>query len=178
MGIWLTIGTMAVSGCGFTPVYGTHVNTASSAAAVSLRSVRVDPVRGGVLGHVFHAALEEKLNPTLQPMPAVYGLDVTLHSEKIPAMVERDGRIVRYYLRLMSQYRLYRIADGSTLDTGTLRRTDRFNRSQENLSTYVAEHVTARRSAQELAEQYRAHLATYLAQHAAENVAQNTAHAK
>ena len=67
---------LALSGCGWTPLYG---EPASGPASEELRAIYVEPILERI-GQRLQIALRNSLNPTGEPTPERYRLQTTLSS--------------------------------------------------------------------------------------------------
>jgi LPS-assembly lipoprotein len=160
----LLVIMLALSACGFQPLYGQRSNDGSPQ---TLAGVSVDPISAstGRMGQQFKADLEDKLNPqgAVPPRPS-YRLSATLVSTSSAIGIARDGTVSRYNVYLDSAYTLYRNSDGKPVTKGSLRHVSSYNNiANEYFSTYVSEEDAVKRGITELAEAYRQRLSSHLA---------------
>lgn len=151
-----------LAACGFHPMYGEH-------SALAEKS----PLSGNLViaqihghdGQILKISLEDLLNPEgIKSASPEYRLQVSLTKNLIPAVVQSDGTIQRYDMKINSSFQLIRIADGKQLLTGQVSRTSSYNVAvNANFATYEASQDVIVRSMHELAEDYVLRLSGYFA---------------
>jgi len=146
----------AVSGCGFTPMYGAKTQDALAAG------IRIDAPRDST-GQKFQQELEDKINPMGVPPNPEYALKVTLTSASSAIGVARDGTISRYNIVLSSHYQLVRLKENKIVQTDEIQHVASFNNQpNQYFSTYISEKDAIERGIGELAELYRQRMALVL----------------
>jgi LPS-assembly lipoprotein len=153
---------LALSGCGFQPLYGTKPAKEENTL---LAGVTVDPIPER-LGQQFRINLEDQLNPGgAVPANSRYRLSAALRISEAGIGVARDGTVSRYNVYLDSDYTLTRIADGQKMISGQLRQVSSYNNiTNEYYSTYVAKEDAYKRGVEALAQLYRQRLMAYLSE--------------
>lgn len=152
-----------VSGCGFTPVYGTNndmdIETGTYLSSISLKQ------SSGPLGQRLENALEDRLNPdgSGSLYDNAFRLEFTINSKRDAVVIEQDGSIARYNIMLVSSYRLVDTETNEVLDKGQVRRTASFFNAPEKFASYIAEKDAVDRALLELSEDYKLRLAAYFA---------------
>ncbi|GAB4363007.1 MAG: LPS assembly lipoprotein LptE [Kiloniellaceae bacterium] len=153
-------GAVALSGCGFEPLYGPGINNAE--VADSLAAVRVEPLNDRA-GQQMHNFLRDRLNPRGQPVNADYRLRVQL-SERLEELgVRRDETATRANLRMVAQFTLLS-ADGHTpLLNGRSASTASYDILTNPFATTVSEDAARERALREVADDIQTRLALYFA---------------
>lgn len=160
---------LAVVACGFQPVYGT--SSALCAHAPLLAGIVVSATDGesplSASGSVaptsasrqFRENLEDLLAPASNGKPSEYKLDISLNQVTTAIGISRDGTASRYNLTINSSYKLSRISDNKTIDSGSVSNVTGYNNpSNAYFSTYISEQDARKRGVAELAELYRQRL--------------------
>lgn len=107
------LSSMALAGCGFTPVYG------PSGAGRALRgAVEVDAPSDRE-AHSFAQAATRSLGEALSPH---YRLGYEITTDEKPIGLTRDQEIKRYHVTGKVTYTLIDIASGNTVASGTVER--------------------------------------------------------
>ncbi|HEU5046487.1 MAG TPA: LPS assembly lipoprotein LptE [Rickettsiales bacterium] len=153
---------LVLAGCGFQPMYGQHSGLSSDSPLSG--NLAIDPIPGHE-GQMLKNSLEDKLNPEGQRTATPdYRLQIGISRALIPAVVQSDGTIQRYNVKIQSDFKLLRTADNKLLLTGHMERTGSYNVTvNANFATYEAEQDVIKRSIEELAEDYMLRLSGYFA---------------
>lgn len=158
-GSWLTfflLLPLALSGCGFEPVYAKREGSALFAGV----QVEAPQTRSG---QQLRIALEDELNPGGAAARPAYRLVVDLKNSEAAIGVARDGTVSRYNVYLDSAYTLYHIADEKIVTSGQLRHVSSYNNiTNQYYSTYVAQEDALKRGVSELGKLYYQRLSAYL----------------
>lgn len=161
----LIVATPLLVSCGFTPVYGNVNNIENVNIATYLAAVKIHKIKGAT-GQLLASALEDRLNPTSSP--GVYGeafeLDITLTHKRDSVIVEPDGSISRYNIKLNSKFILQDAETKEELLTGNISRIASYNVAEEKFAAYVAEQAAVKRAVYELSEDYKQRLAGFFIQ--------------
>ncbi len=155
--------TLALSGCGFEPLYGRTDANRPSPVAAELASIRVAPIADR-RGQIMRNSLEERLTPQGEPASPGYSLIVRL-DERIDKLVfRRDASPTLANLTLTAHYQLHAANSEAAATSGTARMVNSFNISGENFATLAAEDDARERAVRELANEVALRLAAHFAQ--------------
>jgi hypothetical protein len=154
--ISLTLGLFCLGACGFTPV---HSNKSTQEHA-SLAAIDIHIPRSRE-GAWLQKALEDRFNPSNISISKTYTLEPTVQLNSLPVIIEPNGKIQRYRLKLSSAYVLRNNADQTIVKTGTLSRQISYNVSVSDYSTFVAPNDAIKRGIDELAADYEAYFSSY-----------------
>lgn len=159
----LVLLSWVVSGCGFTPVYGTN-NDQDIEVSTYLSSITLKQ-NAGPLGQRLENALEDRLNPEASGSlyNKAFRLEFSISSKRDAVVIEQDGSIARYNILLNAPYRLIDAETGEVLDKGQVRRTASFFNAPEKFASYIAEKDAVDRALLELSEDFKLRLASYFA---------------
>lgn len=162
---------LAVSACGFQPVYGDKTALPSNSPLIS--GVIISASDGGVITSVlssktegvnnssykiarqFSQNLEDLIYPSVKGISPTYRLEVTLSQATTGIGISRDGTASRYNLTISSGYKLTRISDNKLVDAGGISNVTSYNNpSNQYFSTYISEQDARKRGTEELAKRY------------------------
>lgn len=173
LGFLAGTGALAVTGCGFRPLYGTRTPTGAASGSPGidrqLAAVRVEPIANR-LGQQLHNQLRDGLNPLGQPVSSSHRLYVTLSVRTYGALTRTDLSATRRNVEVTAIYRLVDnsgnlvVSDYSQTVTGY----DEFDDPLNDIS--AGEHAQDRSTIQ-LAELIKVRLAAYFAQAATQPAA-------
>ncbi len=155
---------LALSGCGWEPLYG---QPASGPAGEELRAVRVDPIAERI-GQRLEIALRNSLNPTGEPTPERYRLHTTLSVSLTNLGIESQGLASLGKLDVYATYYLIDSKTRSNLLVNTVHVANSFNLNPNQYSTVVGEDDAAVRSAAELNQEIVTRLALFMERRLAE----------
>lgn len=144
--------SIALSSCGFTPVYKTmdeNSTNAKSLAAIEVQSSH------DLMGQFYSNKLGDLLNPTAIKVEPKYRIKTELNKNKIPFAIQQDRTITRYKLVVIANYQLVDITNGKVIDKGILRREGGYDKVDSDYATYISDEDTTRRIVKELAEDTR-----------------------
>ena len=147
-----------LTACGFEPLYGQGSQTDS--VAVSLASVRIDPLRDRV-GQQMHNFLRDRLNPDGQPVAPSYRLKVQLAETLTELGVRRDETATRANLRMDADFSLLSYGGEEPLLTGRSSSTTSYNILNNPFATTVSEGDARERALREVADDIHTRLALY-----------------
>lgn len=150
---------LALTACGFEPLYGDREQTA--AAEDLLELVDVPPIADRV-GQLVRIELTNRLTPTQPAPPALYTLPVLVTESRVSLAVRKDSSATRANLTINASFELYRISDGVRLTSGTIRSVNSYDVVDSDYATLVAESDARRRGAKDTADQIVDRLAIYL----------------
>ena len=146
-------------GCGFHPLYGDPGYRATDA---DYAAVEVGDIPGHE-GQLLVAAIEDRLNPKGEALPFEYKLNPTLDVQLVSLSFKEDGTVTRYKVKVSSAYTLIRLQDNKQIDHGILRRSNSYNVSDADYSTFVAQQDSIKRAIESLGEKYFIRLSAFFA---------------
>jgi LPS-assembly lipoprotein len=149
---------LALSGCGWTPLYA---DPQSGPASAELRAIRVDPIPERI-GQRLELALRNSFNPAGEPTKARYRLATSLQFSLsnlglISAGTSTIGRVDLYVT-----YRLIDLQSGALLLTNTVHSQNTFALNPNEYSTVVGEYDAAGRSVVEINNEIVTRLTLFL----------------
>jgi LPS-assembly lipoprotein len=152
---------VALSACGFQPVYGTPKGTTPDSRLNA--GVKIEPIPGK-LGQIFKNHLEDQLSPAGGiPASPAYRLVVKMDYVTVPISVARDGTVSRYNINFNSDYVLYRNADDKPITSGSIGYLTSYNNlTNIYFSTYQSQDDALKRGTLSLAVLYRQRIISYL----------------
>ena len=156
---------LALSGCGWTPLYG---EPASGPASEELRAVRVEPILERI-GQRLQIALRSSLNPIGEPTPERYRLRTTLVTGLSNLGIESQGLGSLGKLDVYATYYLIDNKSGNTLLVNTVHVANSFNLNPNQYSTVVGEDDAAVRSVAELNQEIVTRLTLFMERRLAEH---------
>ena len=96
---------LALSACGFKPLYGKDAGNDNWASTDYLAQVRILPLENRT-GQIMHNLLRDRLNPKGQPGDPGYYLAVYIQERKEDIAIQRDETASRANLRVTGAFRL------------------------------------------------------------------------
>lgn len=143
LGLALGGGALALSGCGFTPLY-------SEAAPASLLRglIRVEPSPGRE-GFTIRETLLSRLGVPVAP---AFSLSTSFTAREEGLAITQTADITRYNVTGTLDYRLYRLDSLETVVEGSLRSTAGYSATGSAYAATVAERDARERLARTLAE--------------------------
>lgn len=152
----IIISMLHLSACGFSPVYGER----SQAQKNSLAAITIKAPKSRE-GAWLQMALEDRFNPSLTGHSSQYTLEPTVQINSLPVIIESNGKIQRYRLKMTSSYVLKDNATLGIIKTGTMSRLVSYSVSESDYSTFVAPNDAIKRGIDELAADYEAYFISY-----------------
>lgn len=134
----------ALSGCGFTPVYGPGGGADRLTGQVSL----ADPTTDAAF--LFNNRVEDRLGPATLGR---YALDVTLDTSRDDVGTTSDGRRTRFQLTGTARYALSDTATGAELTSGRTESFTGYSTTGSTVATLAAERDAEARLMRILADQ-------------------------
>lgn len=170
MSLLRTIGTpgvlifaLAVSGCGFSPLYGKRV-AGQDAAEDQLALIRIESIKDRI-GQQLHNSLLDRLTPNGRPANPAYVLEATISESVSDLGVKKSAVATRANLRLNVRYSLRAAVQGGgvvkTLTSGSVLAISGYNISNADYTTLVASRNARARAVREAADDIRTRLAVY-----------------
>jgi len=160
--IWLALAGPALSGCGFTPVYGDRGVSASPAAAARLDSVAIEPI-GERNGQMLRNLLIDRMYADGRPADPAYRLVIRLAATEEDLGIRRDATATRARVRLVADYELVDTASNEVVYRTFSRAVVSYNLLEAQYATLVAEQDAYERGLIELADDIRTRLALFFA---------------
>jgi LPS-assembly lipoprotein len=154
---------LALSGCGWRPLYA---DPETGAADAALRAIRVAPIAER-LGQRLELALRDALNPTGIPTPQRYVLRTTLAIYRANLGVQSQGLATRGKFDVYATFSLADLASGHVLLINTTHAADGFDILANQYANVVAEDDARTRIAEELAQDIVTRLNLFLQRRAA-----------
>ena len=156
-------GLLALSGCGFRPLYGDPEGFGPVADELASIDVGVIADRPGQLLRTF---LIQRLNPNGRPADPAYTLQVGLEERTTNLGIQRDDTATRSNLRIEAVYTLTSTADGQAVYLNTTEVITSYNILNDQFATVVAERSAQEGALRELSERIRTDLALFFARSA------------
>ncbi len=147
---------LLATACGFQPVHAERTTQSS----VSLSAIEVAPIEGRN-GQILQITLEDTLDPQSSGDKR-YLLEASIEIEAVPVIIEPDGTASRYRVLIRSPYTLKKIDDGSVVETNSLTRTNYYNISDVDYSSYIGAQDAVKRGIEAIAHDYALVLAARL----------------
>jgi len=153
----MTVVTLTLAACGFTPMYGSRGVTTSDTVVAALRQVDVRPIAER-RGMVLRQQLNEKLHPGgLQNNR--FDLQVRLSSRTQELGVRKDSTTSRANLILTANFVLW---DGTRrLLRDRVRSTVSYNILDDQYATIASERDAEARALRQISDEIRVRLAVY-----------------
>lgn len=157
---------VALSGCGFHPLYG----GANSQMSETLATIYVEPMQDKI-GYEMRNTMIDLLDGLGSPAGAAYRLKLTLTQTTQGNALQNDATITRYNDTLKVTYTLTDMA-GKVVTSGTETGLSAYNvlpsttlaqAAVANYGTFAAQQDADRRAAQDIAERIRLDLNVYFA---------------
>ncbi len=157
---------LALSGCGFRPLYGTA--SIPQGAESAFATIRIEPVAptndSDAIGHLVSDALDHVLHTPGHTEADVFVLTVLLSDERRGLAIQNDASVTRYNYRLTAEWTLKAIGGEKPAATGRSETTASYNVVDSQYATLVARRDAEERAAREIAEQIKLRLAVALSQ--------------
>lgn len=154
--LWASVGcALALSGCGFAPLYGAP-GVVSSLAAVQV----VAPE--GRAGELLREHLEDALGHRADAKPA-YRMTMAFTEQRYPRGVRVDNVATRYEYVLTTQYTLTALEGTAKPKTGRVRVEVTYDSADQPYASVAAQQDAQDRAAQEAARKIELELAVMLA---------------
>ena len=146
--ITMLCAALLLTGCGFTPMYGTDAENSSVTQAMAAIDIEEIPDR---LGKQVHNNLLDAITPGGMPGSAQYRLQVQLLEEREDVGLRQDASVTRANYRLRAQFRLIDNNDEAVLIHGSTWAETAFDVTSSDYSTLIAERAAQERLARDVA---------------------------
>lgn len=160
------IFAMALSACGYRPLYGN--SSINPGLQSDLSTVKVAPIADRP-GQVLHNELVRRFNPTGANTATTYRLKITLSQNIQKLAVLQNTSATRANLNLTATYTLIQNTTGNKVREGRLRAVASYNLIDSDYATRIAEDDARERALDSLAEQLHQQVAFYLHSQTAPN---------
>lgn len=152
----LILASLALSGCGLRPLYGSG---SKGAVAQTLGRVEVAPIPGKA-GWLVHNAITDRLGAMSGDGPA-YRLEIELDDQIIGFGVRRDDTVSRERRTLRARYRLVEAEKGTVVLDATAGSDAGIDIVSSEYATIAAENTALENLSQVVADQIVARLALF-----------------
>ena len=150
---------VALSACGFKPLYGR-----SEAQALSpvdhMAAIRIAPLQDRI-GQQMHNLLRDRLNPYGQPRDPVYRLNVAISEARQELGIRKDETATRANLILSARFTLREIESDRVLLQGRTSSVNSFNILTNQFATDFSESDARERALREISDNIRVRLGIY-----------------
>ena len=150
--------SLALSGCGFSPQYGSLNPNQASSGANLIAAIQVAPIPDRI-GQIMQNALIDRLTPRGVPDAPDYELRLALEEEREGFGVEPDREVTRERLRLTARYFLIDLATGEAVVADQARTLVSYDIVQSDFATLVTREDNLAEAAETLVEDIVARLA-------------------
>jgi LPS-assembly lipoprotein len=162
--IFIGFCVLALSACGFRPLYGTL--DGAPGAQVEFSSIYIAPIPNEVSGYELRNALISLVHGSDRVASMRYRLEVSLHEIRQGVAIASDNAtITRYGYTMVATYTLTDIKTAKELDKGEEQVRAGYDVAASPYATEEALQDTRRRAAQSVAEHIRIDLGVYFAKH-------------
>ena len=164
----IAVFCIAVSACGFQPLYGSK---GSSNIVADLSDVRVAPIKNRI-GQLLSNELKHLLNPLRTPINPKYDLITTLTQSTRSLAVKKTALATRANLLINSSHHLVDIQSQQVLTSATNSITVSYNIYSSQYATLSAEKDATKRATKELAQDIRLQIGIFFKNHNKQSVVQ------
>lgn len=159
--VLLLLVTFSLTGCGFTPVYGSKSSHNSPLPKEALDTVKIERSNLTRNHQELFTELEDIFNPDKSNTKQKYLLKTSLKIDKGSQAIRQTGEITRYTLVATTDYALVEIGTGKTIYNNTSKMRSSFDAVGSDFGTFTAEEDTKSRLVREIANDIAMHVATY-----------------
>lgn len=165
----LSLAGLALSACGFQPMYG-ESNSALAAKTADgsnkLAQIRIDPIAERA-GQELHNRLRDRMNPDGQPDTPVYRLAVSTNEIEQEIAGDNNANVRHKILKVTAIYTLYPVKDDKKrlMDQMTSRVTVSFDTLDDPYNDIATYKDAQRRAAEQLADMITTRVAAYFTNH-------------
>jgi LPS-assembly lipoprotein len=156
----LLIVALALSGCGFRPLYGTI--GANPAAQRMFASIYVTPIDQERIGYELRNKLIDLLRGPDRPQNAAYRLNVTVTEVREGVALQNDATITRYDLAFAAKYELTD-AKLNVVTKGQETAIESYDVAQSPYASLTGQEEAEKRAAQDIAEHIQIDLGVHFA---------------
>ena len=149
---------LSVTACGFQPLYGTGETTKRS---VVFSDIQIAPIKDQI-GHILRNELILRLHANDRARVPHYRLTVELNESTSSLAVRKSALATRANLIMSGAFRLFVVATGADVFTGTSRTTVSYNIFDSEFATLMAEKNARERALRSMSEDIRVRLGVIL----------------
>jgi len=151
----LAVAALALSSCGFTPLYG------AQSVTKGLSTIEVVAADGRA-GYLLREKLDDALARDVNLLPS-HRLVYTIEERRYARGVRVDNVANRYELNLTAYWRLLDVKTGQPVRSGTTSAAVTYDSADQPYASIAAQQDSQERAATELARRIQLDLATWLA---------------
>jgi len=151
----LAVAALALSSCGFTPLYGPQSVTKGLSA---IEVVAAD----GRAGYLLREQLDDAFGRNVNLLPS-HRLVYTIEEQRYARGIRVDNVANRYELKLTAKWRLLDAKTGQEVRAGTTSAAVTYDSADQPYASIAAQQDSEERAATELARRIQLDLATWLA---------------
>ena len=155
LAVSLSLASVAVTGCGFAPLYG-QPGVVSSLAAIDVQAPQ------GRTGFLIREHLDDAFAKN-RTAPATYRMQLALAEQRYPRGVRVDNVATRYEYVLVATYALTAVPSGALAKRGTVRVELTYDSADQPYASVAAQQDAQDRAAEEAARRIQLELAAWLA---------------
>jgi LPS-assembly lipoprotein len=153
------ISMLALSGCGWKPLYGT---TASGADLQEvMRSVDIAKIPGRVGQQIRNELIYDTTGGGVQGVPE-YRLDIAIRESVLNTLVNSEGDSQSQTYQLYSQFKLIRLSDNEVVLTGNSNARAAYDKVDSVFADIRAQRDAENRAAKTIADTVRLRMAAFL----------------
>jgi LPS-assembly lipoprotein len=155
---FLAIGAaLALSGCGFSPVYGDHPTAIAGPGVAGVKVAQIP----NHLGVVLTNKLRDSFDPTSADVPMKYTLVVKLSNNNNSFATRPDGTAAWTDVTLKADWHLETLAGGKPLTEGTASATAGYSVANDNYANVTSQGADEMRDVDQLADEIRTQVTLY-----------------
>ena len=154
-------GMLALSGCGFQPMYA-RTESAPASPVDKMAAVRIAPLPDRI-GQQMHNLLRDRLNPRGQPREPAYLLKLRLSESRRELGVRKDETATRANLFVHAVFSLREMKSKRVLLRGSTTSVNSYNILTDQFATMFSENDARKRALRELSDAIRTRLGIYFA---------------
>jgi LPS-assembly lipoprotein len=163
----ITVAPVALFGCGWEPLYA---DPESGPAGDELRAIKVNPIPERI-GQWLEIALRNSLNPSGEPAPSRYALNMTLVTYLGNLGIQSQGLATLGQIDAYANYTLVDLQNHATLLTNSVHVANSFDLNPNEYSTLVGADDARRRTVAELDQEIVTRLTLFMQRRIAEKAA-------
>ncbi len=152
-------GMLALSGCGFQPMYA-RTESAPASPVDKMAAVRIAPLPDRI-GQQMHNLLRDRLNPRGQPRDPAYLLKLRLSESRRELGVRKDETATRANLFVRAVFSLREMKSKRVLLKGSTTSVNSYNILTDQFATMFSENDARKRALRELSDAIRTRLGIY-----------------
>jgi len=156
----LAIVALALSGCGFRPLYGTM--GANPAGQRIFASIYVEPIAHERVGYDLRNRLIDLLRGPARAQDAAYRLEVTITETREGVALQNDATITRYDLAFTAKYKLTD-TKLNVITQGQETTLESFDVAQSPYASLTGQQEAEKRAAEDIAEHIQIDLGVHFA---------------